>query len=181
MLVFRSMSRRLWSIGGPSAGLAFTLTLIDMLTPGELTGGNRVAVTGTISAAGDVGNVGGVAQKAAVAEAEGVAMFIVPKELVDAAESTTDDLRVVGVESLDDALAALAELGGDVEELASPCQALPLTERSIARMPQRRPAPLLRSCHGRFLARDPSELEQTSFEQVRRVRPGCGCSGCCNE
>lgn len=106
------------SIGGPSAGLAFTLTLIDMLTPGELTGGNRVAVTGTISAAGDVGNVGGVAQKAAVAEAEGVAMFIVPKELVDAAESTTDDLRVVGVESLDDALAALAELGGDVEELA---------------------------------------------------------------
>ena len=106
------------SIGGPSAGLAFTLTLIDMLTPGELTGGNRVAVTGTISAAGDVGNVGGVAQKAAVAEAEGVAMFIVPKELVAAAESTTDDLRVVGVESLDDALAALAELGGDVEELA---------------------------------------------------------------
>ena len=106
------------SIGGPSAGLAFTLTLIDMLTPGELTGGNRVAVTGTISAAGDVGNVGGVAQKAAVAEAEGVAMFIVPKELVNAAESTTDDLRVVGVESLDDALAALAELGGDVEELA---------------------------------------------------------------
>ena len=106
------------SIGGPSAGLAFTLTLIDMLTPGELTGGNRVAVTGTISAAGDVGNVGGVAQKAAVAEAEGVAMFIVPKELVDAAESTTDDLRVVGVESLDDALAALADLGGDVEELA---------------------------------------------------------------
>ena len=106
------------SIGGPSAGLAFTLTLIDMLTPGELTGGNRVAVTGTISAAGDVGNVGGVAQKAAVAEAEGVAMFIVPNELVNAAESTTDDLRVVGVESLDDALAALAELGGDVEELA---------------------------------------------------------------
>ena len=106
------------SIGGPSAGLAFTLTLIDMLTPGELTGGNRVAVTGTISAAGDVGNVGGVAQKAAVAEAEGVAMFIVPKELVNAAESTTDELRVVGVESLDDALAALAELGGDVEELA---------------------------------------------------------------
>ena len=45
-------------------------------------------------------------------------MFIVPKELVNAAESTTDDLRVVGVESLDDALAALAELGGDVEELA---------------------------------------------------------------
>lgn len=106
------------TIGGPSAGLAFTLTLIDVLTPGELTGGNRVAVTGTISAAGQVGNVGGVAQKAAAAEAEGVSMFIVPIESVEAAESTTSDLRVVGVETLDDALAALADLGGDVEELA---------------------------------------------------------------
>ena len=93
------------SIGGPSAGLAFTLTLIDVLTPGELTGGNRVAVTGTISAAGRVGNVGGVAQKAAAAEDEGVAVFIVPIELVADAESTTDELRVVGVETLDDALA----------------------------------------------------------------------------
>ena len=106
------------TIGGPSAGLAFTLTLIDVVTPGELTGGNRVAVTGTISAAGQVGNVGGVAQKAAAAEAEGVSMFIVPIESVEAAESTTSDLRVVGVETLDDALAALADLGGDVEELA---------------------------------------------------------------
>ena len=106
------------SIGGPSAGLAFTLTLIDVLTPGELTGGNRVAVTGTISAAGQVGNVGGVAQKAAAAEAEGVAMFIVPIDSVEAAESTTDDLAIVGVETLDDALAALAELGGEVDELA---------------------------------------------------------------
>ncbi len=106
------------SIGGPSAGLAFTLTLIDVLTPGELTGGNRVAVTGTISAAGTVGNVGGVAQKAAAAEAEGAAMFIVPIEMVDAAESTTDELEIVGVENLDQALDALARLGGDVSELA---------------------------------------------------------------
>ncbi|MEM9201378.1 MAG: S16 family serine protease [Actinomycetota bacterium] len=106
------------AIGGPSAGLAFTLTLIDVLTPGELTGANRVAVTGTITASGLVGNVGGVAQKAAAAEDEGVAMFIVPIDLVEAAESTTDDLRVVGVATLDEALAALAELGGDVGELA---------------------------------------------------------------
>ena len=43
------------SIGGPSAGLAFTLTLIDELTPGELTGGGRVAMTGTIELDGSVG------------------------------------------------------------------------------------------------------------------------------
>jgi PDZ domain-containing protein len=56
------------SIGGPSAGLAFTLTIIDLLTEGELTGGGKVAVTGTISAGGSVGDVGGVAQKARAAE-----------------------------------------------------------------------------------------------------------------
>ena len=52
------------SIGGPSAGLAFALTIIDLLTEGELTGGGKVAVTGTISAGGSVGDVGGVAQSA---------------------------------------------------------------------------------------------------------------------
>lgn len=106
------------SVGGPSAGLAFTLTLIDLLTDGELTGGERVAVTGTITGGGTVGNVGGVAQKARAAEDQGAVMFIVPMDGVADAESTTDDLRVVGVETLDDAIAALAELGGDVDELA---------------------------------------------------------------
>lgn len=106
------------SIGGPSAGLAFTLTLIDVLTEGELTGGHRVAVTGTITGGGVVGNVGGVAQKAVAAEAAGAEAFIVPIESVEAAESTTDSLRVIGVTTLDEALAALAELGGDVDELA---------------------------------------------------------------
>ena len=106
------------SIGGPSAGLAFTLTLIDLLTEGELTGGNRVAVTGTITGGGTVGSVGGVAQKAAAAEDEGAAMFIVPIDRVEDAESTTSTLDIVGVSSLDEALAALASLGGDIDELA---------------------------------------------------------------
>ena len=106
------------SIGGPSAGLAFTLTLIDLLTEGELTGGNRVAVTGTITGGGTVGNVGGVAQKAAAAEDQGAVMFIVPVESVEDAESTTDSLDIVGVASLEEALEALASLGGDIDELA---------------------------------------------------------------
>ncbi|MEO0495372.1 MAG: S16 family serine protease [Actinomycetota bacterium] len=106
------------AIGGPSAGLAFTLTIIDLLTEGELTGGGRVAVTGTISAGGTVGNVGGVAQKARAAEDAGAEVFIVPVESVEAAESTTDDLRIVGVATLDEAIDVLAGLGGDVTELA---------------------------------------------------------------
>jgi len=105
------------SVGGPSAGLAFTLAIIDLLTEGELTGGARVAVTGTISGEGAVGGVGGVAQKARAVEQEGAAIFIVPAPSVAEAESTTDDLTVVGVDTLDEALAALADLGGDVEGL----------------------------------------------------------------
>ncbi len=57
-------------VGGPSAGLAFTLAIIDDMTPGDLTGGRRVAVTGTINADGSVGEVGGVEQKAITARHE---------------------------------------------------------------------------------------------------------------
>ncbi len=106
------------SIGGPSAGLAFTLTILDLLTPGDLTGGHRVAVTGTISIDGTVGNVGGVAQKAAAARAAGAEVFIVPADLVEEARRTAGDMRVVGVADLDEALEVLAGLGGDVAELA---------------------------------------------------------------
>ena len=106
------------SIGGPSAGLAFTLTLLDLLTEGELTGGNRVAVTGTISPAGVVGNVGGVGQKSAAASAAGADLFIVPIDSLDAAEAHANDMPVVGVGTLEEALTALADLGGATTELA---------------------------------------------------------------
>jgi Lon-like protease len=72
------------SIGGPSAGLAFTLTLIDELTPGELTGGRRVAVTGTIELDGTVGAIGGLRQKASAVAQTGVDVFFVPAAQSDA-------------------------------------------------------------------------------------------------
>ena len=106
------------SIGGPSAGLAFALTLIDLLTEGDLTGGNRVAVTGTITAGGAVGNIGGVGQKAAAALNEGADLFIVPADLVDTATEHAGDMPVIGVANLEEALAALADLGGETSELA---------------------------------------------------------------
>ena len=101
------------SVGGPSAGLAFTLVVIDVLTPGELTGGKRVAVTGTIRLDGSVGDVGGVAQKAVAARDAGAEMIIVPAASVDEARSGADDVPVVGVVNLDEALHALAVSGGD--------------------------------------------------------------------
>ena len=111
-------------IGGPSAGLAFTLTILDLLTPGELTGGNDVAVTGTIALDGSVGNVGGVAQKAAAAADDGVKLFIVPEALADEARRTSGSMPVVGVTHLDEALDALSGLGGETTELALPADGI---------------------------------------------------------
>lgn len=112
-------------VGGPSAGLAFTLSLIDMLTPGELTGGAEVAVTGEISLEGTVGPVGGTGQKAAAVRAAGADVFLVPDDDTDyeAAVAHAGDVEVIRVGTVDEALAALAELGGnglDLPELDLP-------------------------------------------------------------
>jgi len=105
------------SIGGPSAGLAFSLAIIDLLTDGELTGGGRIAVTGTITGDGMVGPVGGVAQKARAAEQAGATLFIVPvANLADAREGAKE-MEVAGVATLEEALAELARRGGETEGL----------------------------------------------------------------
>jgi Lon-like protease len=101
------------SIGGPSAGLAMTIALLERLTPGELTGGQRVAVTGTIEGDERVGEVGGVKQKTLAVKAAGAKLFIVPKSEVDLARPHAGSMRVVGVDTLDEALAALRAVGGD--------------------------------------------------------------------
>jgi PDZ domain-containing protein len=100
-------------VGGPSAGLAFTLAILDRFTPGSLTGDARVAVTGTIEVDGSVGPVGGVRHKAAAAIREGATVFLVPRdELAEARKAAGDRLKVVPVDTLDDALAELRRLGG---------------------------------------------------------------------
>jgi PDZ domain-containing protein len=101
-------------VGGPSAGLAFTLAILDRLTPGSLTGDARVAVTGTIGLDGSVGPVGGVLQKTEAAVDAGARVFLVPPdEYQGAVEAARGRLEVRRVASLDDALAALLELGGE--------------------------------------------------------------------
>ena len=100
-------------VSGPSAGLAFTLALIDDLTPGDLTGGRRVAITGTIAADGSVGAVGGVEQKTVTARKAGATLMIVPTIEAKAAREHADGMRVVGVDNISEALAALRRAGGD--------------------------------------------------------------------
>ena len=105
-------------VGGPSAGLAFTLAVLDVLTPGELTGGHRVAVTGTMALDGTVGPVGGAAQKAITVRDAGYEVFLVPSDELDEVEATVgDDLQVIAVDTLAEALEALGSLGGNVGSL----------------------------------------------------------------
>jgi PDZ domain-containing protein len=105
-------------VGGPSAGLAFTLGLIDDLTPGDLTGGTDIAVTGTIAGDGTVGPVGGTGQKAAAARDAGISLFLVPSDDYGAAVARAgDDLEVVAVDTVDQALEVLRERGGNIDDL----------------------------------------------------------------
>ena len=106
------------TVGGPSAGLAFTLAVLDVLTPGELTGGRRVAVTGTMALDGTVGPVGGGAQKAITVRDSGYEVFLVPPaEVEEVREAVGDDLVVIEVGSLVEALEALESLGGNAGPL----------------------------------------------------------------
>lgn len=100
-------------VGGPSAGLAFSLAIIDEMTPGDLTGGAEVAVTGTIAGDGQVGPVGGVPQKAVTARQAGADLMLVPASEVEQARDRAGRMAVVGVSTLEEALAALEAAGGD--------------------------------------------------------------------
>lgn len=107
-------------VAGPSAGLAFALAIIDALTPGELTGGHKIAVTGTIDLLGNVGPVGGGVQKAVAVRNAGYEAFLVPPlELEEVRAAVGGDLTVIAVGTLDEALDALASLGGDLSGLDS--------------------------------------------------------------
>ena len=98
------------NIGGPSAGLAFTLSVIDALTPEPLTGSLDIAATGTIHHDGTVGPIGGVPQKSHAVIRAGTDLFLVPASQVDEAIAVAEpSVSVVGVENLQDALAAIEE------------------------------------------------------------------------
>ena len=97
-------------VGGPSAGLMFTLTLYNMLIPNDLTGGMRIAGTGTINPDGSVGPIGGVQQKVAAAEDAGAVYFLSPAENYADALSVAHKIKVVKVATVEDAIAFLRSL-----------------------------------------------------------------------
>lgn len=97
------------NIAGPSAGLAFALSVTDLLTPGELTEGEPVAVTGTISPDGTVGTVGGIAQKVVAAERRNFRLMLVPEgQFEEASAAAGDRIEIVEVSTMAEALEAVA-------------------------------------------------------------------------
>ena len=105
-------------IGGPSAGLAFTLGLLDDLTPGNLMGRGRVAATGTMSPDESVGAIGALRQKAIAVRDAGATLFLVPAgqsadEVAAARSAAGTGVRIVQVATLGEALNALVANGGN--------------------------------------------------------------------
>ncbi len=96
------------NVGGPSAGLMFSLGVIDKLTLSSLTGGKIIAGTGTINSSGSVGPIGGVQQKVVAAKRDGASYFLTPvKNCYDASQAAPKGLTLVRVDSLTDAVAQL--------------------------------------------------------------------------
>ena len=99
------------NIGGPSAGLMYTLTIIDLLNEEDLLKGHAIAGTGTIDSEGNVGGIGGVRQKVVAAERQGADFVLVPEaNYEDALSAPTPDERIISVATLQDALDFLATL-----------------------------------------------------------------------
>ncbi|MFI1095142.1 S16 family serine protease [Streptomyces sp. NPDC020917] len=106
---------RLADVGGPSAGLLFSLGIIDKIDGdghgGDLTGGRNIAGTGTIDASGKVGAVGGVPLKEQAARRDGATIFLVPRdECSDAKAELPSGMRLIPVTTLTGALSALSAL-----------------------------------------------------------------------
>jgi Lon-like protease len=101
------------NVGGPSAGLMFSLGIIDKLDPQDLTGGLKIAGTGTIDDDGRVGAIGGIPQKMRAAKRDGATIFLVPSDnCAEAVANAVPGLELVDVGTLDQALTGLKTLRG---------------------------------------------------------------------
>jgi PDZ domain-containing protein len=107
-------------IGGPSAGLMFSLEIYNQLTKDDLTRGHQIAGTGTIDADGTVGPIGGIEQKIVAADKAGAEIFLAPNEhgakksnyrdALKAAHEIGTKMKIVPVDTFDEAVAYLKKL-----------------------------------------------------------------------
>src|SRR5699024_86597 len=103
-----NVTYNLQDAGGPSAGMMFSLAVIDKLTEEDITGGHFVAGTGTIAEDGTVGPIGGIEHKIDAAEEAGAELFLAPAANCEAATSRdAGDMVIASVNNLDDAVQAM--------------------------------------------------------------------------
>jgi PDZ domain-containing protein len=104
------------NIGGPSAGLVFSLAVVDKLTTGDLSGNKFVAGTGTIASDGKVGSIGGITHKILAAHEAGATVFLVPADNCDEAKSAHEDgIDLLKVDTLTRAVDSLKALSAGGE------------------------------------------------------------------
>lgn len=117
------ISFNLSGVGGPSAGMMFSLGIIDRLTPGDMTGGNAIAGTGTMSYDGRVGAIGGIQQKMWGALDDGARWFLAPSDnCSDVVGHVPDGMRVVAVSTLDEAANAVRSIADGTGDTLPTCQ-----------------------------------------------------------
>lgn len=121
-------------IGGPSAGLLYALGIVELLGRPDLARGRRIAGTGTIDLDGGVGAVGGIEQKVVAARRADADLFIAPQPEQRAACPHAGDMRVVGVQTLDEAVRAL---GDEAFARALSCEAISARTGTIGRTARR--------------------------------------------
>jgi len=94
-------------VGGPSAGLIFAVGIVEKLTEEDLVRGRKIAGTGTITASGKVGGIGGIEEKMVGASRIGATIFIAPRENCPDIEHVPNGLKVIPVSTLSEAIEAL--------------------------------------------------------------------------
>lgn len=104
------------NVGGPSAGLMFSLAVVDKLTTGDLNGGKFVAGTGTITGDGKVGSIGGITHKIVAAQEAGATTFLVPADnCAEAKTADVDGVDLLKVDTLEHAIDGLRTLSAGGE------------------------------------------------------------------
>lgn len=115
-----SIKFQLDQVGGPSAGTMFALSIIERLTPGDMTGGKSIAGTGTINGAGEVGAIGGIAQKMIAAKRAGSELFLAPAaNCAEVVGNEPDGLIVAKVSTLAEAVDVVTRFGKGETKFAS--------------------------------------------------------------
>ena len=110
-------------VGGPSAGMMFSLGIIDRLTPGDMTGGHPIAGTGTMSFDGQVGAIGGIQQKMWGAKKDGAEWFLAPRDnCSEVVGHIPDGLHVVSVSTLAEATTAVSSIAEGTGDTLPTCQ-----------------------------------------------------------